>query len=182
MVGATAHEADGTACAVVVNLEVCRAIARLPIAGTPNPAGGLVFERQGAPVLAVPNGRQGLVSVIDAKTWRPLASLATPEPGQAVRSQPGSPYVWVDAGDALTVFDQRMLAAVAQVRGPAHARLGPVQFTHGGRWALTIAQAEEGALLVYDATTFSPVARIALERPVGLYAVPGPAAHAAQRR
>ncbi len=185
VVGATApdaNDADGAARAVVVNLDVRRAIARLPIAGAPNPAGGLVFERQGAPVLAMPNGRQGLVSVIDAKTWRPLASLATPGPGQAVRSQPGSPYVWVDAGDALAVFDQHTLAAVAQVRGPAHARLGPVQFTHDGRWALTIAQADEGALLVYDAATFSPVARIALERPVGLYAVPAPGARAAQRR
>ena len=187
VIGATAPgagDADAAGRAVVVNLDVRRAIASLPIAGAPKPAGGLVFERQGAPLLAMPNGRQGLVSVIDTRTWRPVASLTTPGPGEALRSQPGTPYAWVDAGDALAIFDTSTLALVAQARGPAGARLGPVQFTHDGRLALTIAQEAggEGSLLIHDAATFGLVARIPLERPVGLYRVLGPALSSAPRQ
>lgn len=182
-IGATAPGADDAARVLVVNLDVRRAIASLPIDGAPNPAGGLVFERQGVPLLAMPNSRQGLVSVIDTRTWRPVASLATPAPGEALRSQPDTPYAWVDAGPALSILDTRTLAAVAEVRGPADARLGPVQFTRDGRLALTMAQAGgEGALLIHDAVTLGLVARIPLERPVGVYRVPGPVARPAPQR
>jgi hypothetical protein len=61
--------------ASVINLDVRRAIATLPIDGTPHPGGAAVFQRQGTPALALPNRSENSVSLIDTKTWKLLAQV-----------------------------------------------------------------------------------------------------------
>ena len=160
----------------VVNLDVRRRIATLPIAGRPGLSGATAFLWQQRPVLAVPNRLRGSVAVLDLKDWRLLREISTPGPGQAVRSHPRSPTVWVDASlssegsDTLTVIDRRSLEPLAPVR-EAGRRLGPVEFSHDGQRVLAGTLEANGLLIAWDASRLTEIGRLPMRGPVGVYRV-----------
>ena len=174
--GATRPRADGSPSAQVVDLDARRKVAELPIAGMPHLGSGITFSREGRRVLASPNLRDGAVSVIDLDSWKPVKTIATPGPGFFMRSHEATPYAWVDsmmsptAKDTLTVIDKRSLEVVAQVREPGRT-LAHIEFTRDGRYALASLWENDGALIVYDATTFKEVKRLPMSKPVGKYNV-----------
>ena len=120
VLGATRPRADGSPNAQVVNLDVrrqdrrrcrspaCRTWARA------SPSRGTART-----VLATPNLKDGVVSVIDMKTWKTVKTIATLGPGFFMRSHENTPYAWVDsmmsptAKDTLTIIDKRTLEPVA---------------------------------------------------------------------
>lgn len=174
--GATRPRSDGKASAQVVNLDIRRKIADLPIAGMPHLGSGITFAWNGTTVLASPNLKDGAVDVIDMKTWRPVKTVPTPGPGFFMRSHENTPYAWVDSmmspsgRDTLTIVDKRTLEAVASVREPGRI-LAHVEFTKDGRHALASLWEHDGALIVYDAQTFREVKRLPMRKPVGKYNV-----------
>jgi len=176
VLGATRPRADGTPTAQVINLDVRRKIAELPIAGMPHLGSGITFAWGGTTVLMSPNLKDGALDVIDMKTWKPLKTIATPGPGFFVRSHEKTPYAWVDsmmsagARDTLTIVDKRTLQVVAQVREPGRT-LAHIEFTKDGRHALASVWEADGALVVYDAATFTEVKRLPMSKPVGKYNV-----------
>jgi len=176
VLGATRPKADGSPSAQVVNLDVRRRIASLPLAGMPHLGSGITFAWRGGTVLASPNLKDGVVQVIDMKTWQSVKSIATPGPGFFMRSHENSRYAWVDsmmsptAKDTLTVIDKQTLEVVAQVREPGRT-LAHIEFTRDGRHALASVWETDGALVVYDAATFSEIKRIPASKPVGKYNV-----------
>jgi DNA-binding beta-propeller fold protein YncE len=174
--GATRPKADGLPSAQVVNLDIRRKIADLPLAGMPHLGSGITFAWNGGTVLASPNLKDGLVSVIDMKSWKPVKNIATPGPGFFMRSHENTRYAWVDsmmspnAKDTLTVIDKRTLEPVAKVRAPGKT-LAHVEFTKDGRYALASLWEMDGALIVYDAETFEEFKRLPMSKPVGKYNV-----------
>nr|MBP7531698.1 c-type cytochrome [Ottowia sp.] len=90
--GASRPHADGTPSGQVVNLDVRRKIATLPIAGMPHLGSGITFDHGGTRVLASPNLQDGVISVIDMKTWKLVKDIATPGPGFFMRSHENTPY------------------------------------------------------------------------------------------
>jgi hypothetical protein len=178
--GATRPRADGLPSAQVVNLDVRRKIAELPIAGMPHLGSGITFAYKGSTVLASPNlklaGQGGAIDVIDMATWKPVTTIATPGPGFFMRSHEATPYAWTDsmmsptAKDTLTIIDKRSLAIVGQVREPGKT-LAHIEFTKDGRFALASLWEMDGALIVYDAATFKEVKRLPMSKPVGKYNV-----------
>jgi mono/diheme cytochrome c family protein/DNA-binding beta-propeller fold protein YncE len=176
VLGATRPKGDGSPSAQVVNLDVRRRIASLPLAGMPHLGSGITFAWHGGTVLASPNLKDGVVQVIDMKTWQSVKSIATPGPGFFMRSHENSRYAWVDsmmsptAKDTLTVIDKETLEPVAQVREPGRT-LAHIEFTRDGRYALASLWEDDGALIVYDARTFEEVKRLPMRRPVGKYNV-----------
>jgi len=162
--------------AQVVNLDVRRKIAELPIAGMPHLGSGITFARHGTTLLMSPNLKDGALDVIDMKTWKTVATIATPGPGFFVRSHENTPYAWTDsmmsatAKDTLTIVDKRTLEVVASVREPGKT-LAHVEFTKDGRYALASVWENDGALVVYDAATFKEVKRLPMSKPVGKYNV-----------
>jgi mono/diheme cytochrome c family protein/DNA-binding beta-propeller fold protein YncE len=180
VLGATRPRADGRASAQVVNLDVRRKIADLPIAGMPHLGSGITFGYKGTTVVASPNlksGPQGgAVDVIDMATWKPVATIRTPGPGFFLRSHEATPYAWTDsmmspaAKDTLTIIDKRTLEVVAQVREPGRT-LAHVEFTRDGRYALASVWEDDGAIVVYDTATLREVKRLPMRRPVGKYNV-----------
>ncbi|HEU5295069.1 MAG TPA: cytochrome D1 domain-containing protein [Burkholderiaceae bacterium] len=174
--GATRPKGDGAPNAQVVNLDVRRKIAELPIAGMPHLGSGITFAWNGTTVLASPNLKDGALDVIDMKTWQPVATIPTPGPGFFVRSHEGTPYAWTDsmmspmAKDTLTIVDKRTLKPVASVREPGRT-LAHVEFTKDGRYALASVWELDGALVIYDAATFKEVKRLSMSKPVGKYNV-----------
>lgn len=178
--GATRPKADGRASAQVVNLDIRRRIAELPIAGMPHLGSGITFAWNGTTVLASPNlqgdKNGGTLDVIDMQTWKPVKTIATPGPGFFMRSHEATPYAWADsmmsatAKDTLTIVDKRTLEVVAQVREPGRT-LAHIEFTKDGRYALASLWEDDGALIVYDARTFKEVKRLPMRKPVGKYNV-----------
>ncbi|MFI4929685.1 MAG: cytochrome D1 domain-containing protein [Burkholderiales bacterium] len=174
--GATRPRADGTPSGQVVNLDVRRRIATLPIAGMPHLGSGITFAWQGSTVLASPNLKDGAVTVIDLENFRLVRTITTPGPGFFMRSHEKTPYAWVDsmmsqtAKDTLTIIDKRTLEPVASVREPGRT-LAHVEFTKDGRYALASLWETDGALIVYDAATFKEVKRLPMSKPVGKYNV-----------
>ena len=64
VLGATRPKADGSPSAQVVNLDIRRRIAALPLAGMPHLGSGITFAWKGGTVLASPNLKDGVVQVI----------------------------------------------------------------------------------------------------------------------
>lgn len=97
VLGATRPRGDGAPTARVVNLDVRRQVAALPLPGMPHLGSGITFAWNGTTVLATPNLKDGVVSVIDLKTWKAVKEIATPGPGFFMRSHENTPYAWVDS-------------------------------------------------------------------------------------
>ena len=169
-------QGQGAASAQVVNLDIRRKVADLPIAGMPHLGSGITFAWNGTTVLASPNLGGGAVDVIDMKTWKTVRTIKTPGPGFFMRSHEQTPYAWTDsmmspsAKDTLTIIDKRTLEPVAQVREPGKT-LAHIEFTRDGRYALASVWEMDGALVVFDATTFKEVKRLPMKKPVGKYNV-----------
>ncbi|WP_404302272.1 cytochrome D1 domain-containing protein [Alicycliphilus denitrificans] len=174
--GATRPKAGGNASAQVVNLDLRRKIADLPIAGMPHLGSGITFAWNGTTVLASPNLGGGAVDVIDMKTWKNVATIPTPGAGFFMRSHEHTPYAWTDSmmskegKERLTIIDKRSLKPVAEVREPGKT-LAHIEFTRDGRYALASLWEMDGALIVYDAATFQEVKRLPMKKPVGKYNV-----------
>ncbi|MBI3100168.1 MAG: c-type cytochrome [Burkholderiales bacterium] len=162
--------------AQVVNLDVRRKIADLPIAGMPHLGSGITFAWNGTTVLASPNLKDGAIDVIDMKTWRTVKTIPTPGPGFFMRSHENTRYAWTDsmmspkAKDTLTLIDKTTLEPVASLREPGKT-LAHIEFTKDGRYALASVWEMDGALIVYDAQTLKEVKRLPMKKPVGKYNV-----------
>jgi mono/diheme cytochrome c family protein/WD40 repeat protein len=167
---------NGAATAQVVNLDARRKIADLPIAGMPHLGSGITFPWNGSTVLASPNLKDGAIDVIDMKTWKPVATIPTPGPGFFMRSHENTRYAWTDsmmsrtARDTLTIIDKTTLKPVAEVKEPGKT-LAHIEFTKDGKYALASVWEMDGALVIYDASTFKEVKRLPMSKPVGKYNV-----------
>jgi DNA-binding beta-propeller fold protein YncE len=160
----------------VVNLNVRRKITDVPLPGLPHLGSGITWELDGRTVMATPNLKQAVVSVIDMKTWKPVKEIATLGPGFFMRSHENSPYAWVDAfnsahKDSLQVIDKRTLEVARTVTPSPGKTAAHVEFTRDGRYALVSVWEMDGALVVYDAATLEEVKRVPMRRPVGKYNV-----------
>jgi mono/diheme cytochrome c family protein/DNA-binding beta-propeller fold protein YncE len=172
LVGASRDARQGQ----VVHLDVRRKIATVDLAGMPHLGSGISWQRDGRTVVATPNLKEGLVSVIDVMDWKVVKQIPTPGPGFFMRSHESTPYAWVDsmmspAKDTLTVLDKRTLEPVATVRPEPGKTLAHIEFTRDGRYALASLWEQDGALIVFDAATFKEVKRIPMKKPVGKYNV-----------
>ncbi len=162
----------------VVDLDVHKKIAELDLPGMPHLGSGITWAWQGTTVLATPNLQQGLVTVMDMKTWKPVAQIAIPGPGFFLRSHEKTPYAWSDSmmsrehRDTLTILDKASLQVVARLRPEPGKTLAHVEFTRDGRYALASlweTREKGGALIVFDAQTLQEVKRIPMNKPVGKY-------------
>jgi hypothetical protein len=172
LIGASREAGKGQ----VVNLNVRRKIATVDLPGLPHLGSGITWERDGVPVLATTNLREGVVSVIDMKQWTTVAAIRTNGPGFFLRSHENTPYAWVDAmnspaSDTLQVIDKRTLAVVRSLTPAPGKTVAHVEFDRHGRYALASIWENDGAIVVYDAATLEETKRIAANKPVGKYNV-----------
>jgi len=161
----------------VVHLDVRRRIATLELPGLPHLGSGVTWSRDGRRVMATPNLRAGVVSVIDLETWKTVKQIETLGPGFFLRSHENSRYAWVDsmmsptARDTLQVIDKQSLEMVAKLRPEPGKTLAHVEFDRYGRYVLASLWERDGALIVFDASTLREVKRIPMNKPVGKYNV-----------
>ena len=160
----------------VVNLDVRRKIADLDLPGMPHLGSGITWQRDGRTVMATPNLKDGVVSVVDMKDWSVVKEIPTLGPGFFLRSHEATPYAWADAmlsdrKDTLQLIDKQGLAVVAELRPEPGKTLAHVEFTRDGRYALASLWELDGAIVVFDAATLAEVKRIPMRKPVGKYNV-----------
>jgi mono/diheme cytochrome c family protein/DNA-binding beta-propeller fold protein YncE len=172
LVGASREAAT----AQVVHLDVRRAIAALPLPGMPHLGSGISWEREGRRLMATPNLREGLVSVIDVGDWKLVRQIPTRGAGFFLRSHEATPYAWVDAfnsahRDTLQVIDKRTLEVVRELRPAPGRTAAHVEFSADGRHALVSVWEMDGEIVVYDAATFEIVKRLPMRKPSGKYNV-----------
>jgi cytochrome c553/DNA-binding beta-propeller fold protein YncE len=160
----------------VVNLHVKRAIGSIDLPGLPHLGSGITWVWQGRRVLATPNLKAPVVSVIDTTSWKVVKEIATPGPGFFLRSHENTPYAWTDSfnsprRDTLTVIDKRSLEVVAELRPAPGKTVAHIEFTADGRYALASVWEMDGALVVYDAASLKEVKRLPMKKPSGKYNV-----------
>ncbi|MFN6960605.1 MAG: cytochrome D1 domain-containing protein, partial [Rhodocyclaceae bacterium] len=162
----------------VVNLDARRKIADLDLPGMPHLGSGITFDWNGRRVMASPNLKEGLISVIDMQDWKTVKVVPTRGPGFFMRSHEATPYAWTDSmmdrqgKDTLQIIDKRKLEVVAEVKTDPGKTLAHIEFDRHGKYALASLwerKADGGALIVFDAQTFKEVKRIPMDKPVGKY-------------
>ncbi|MBK7016585.1 MAG: c-type cytochrome [Sulfuritalea sp.] len=161
----------------VVNLDVRKKIADLKLPGMPHLGSGITWDWNGRRVMATPNLKEGLITVIDMKDWSTVKTIPTLGPGFFMRSHENTPYAWTDSmmskgKDTLQVIDKRGLEKIAEVKTDPGKTLAHVEFTRDGKYLLASLwerKADGGALIVFDATTFKEIKRIPMDKPVGKY-------------
>jgi DNA-binding beta-propeller fold protein YncE len=162
----------------VVNLDVRKRIADLRMPGMPHLGSGITWDWNGRRVMASPNLKEGLISVIDMKDWQTIKTIPTLGPGFFMRSHEETPYAWTDSmmdrkgKDTLQVIDKRTLEKVAEVKTDPGKTLAHIEFDRYGKYALASLwerKADGGALIVLDAKTFKELKRIPMDKPVGKY-------------
>ena len=161
---------------VVVNLDVRRTIAELPLPGLPHLGSGITWERRGRRVMATPHLNEAKLSVIDIQSWELVQQIPTAGPGFFLRSHETSPHVWADVfsgpnRDVIHVIDKDSLEIVATLRPAPGKTSGHVEFTRDGHFALVSIWEMDGAIVVYDAQSLQEVKRIPMVKPVGKYNV-----------
>jgi len=142
----------------------------------PHLASGITWIREGRTVLATPNLKESVVTVIDATTGRLLAQVPTHGPGFFLRSHERTRYAWVDAmmgarRDTLQLIDKATLKVAWEITPAPGRTVAHVEFTRDGRYALVSLMESDGALIVLDAENGREVKRIPMSRPVGKYNV-----------
>ncbi|MEP7180744.1 MAG: cytochrome D1 domain-containing protein [Betaproteobacteria bacterium] len=172
LIGASREAGKGQ----VVNLNVRRKIATVDLPGLPHLGSGITWEWQGKPVMATTNLKDGVVSVIDMKDWKTIAAIPVNGPGFFLRSHEATPYAWVDsmnspAKDTLQVIDKRTLAVVKSLTPAPGKTAAHIEFDRYGKYALASVWETDGAIVVYDAATFTEIKRIPANKPVGKYNV-----------
>ncbi|MDH3311160.1 MAG: nitrite reductase [Gammaproteobacteria bacterium] len=173
LIGAARNEKNGQ----VVNLHVRRKIAELALPGMPHLGSGITWERDGHTLMATPNLREGVVSVIDMQDWKLVKRIDTLGPGFFMRSHENTPYAWADAmmspkdRDKIQIIDKRTLRVVKTLTPAPGKTAAHTEFTRDGKYALVSVWDMDGALVVYDAATFKEVKRLPMKKPSGKYNV-----------
>lgn len=161
----------------VVNLDAGRKIASIGLPGLPHLGSGISFDYQGRTVMASPNLKEGLVTVIDTTNWQVIKNIKTLGPGFFMRSHEDTPYAWVDVfngtanRDVIQLVDKQKLEVVAQLIPSPGKVAAHTEFTRDGKYALVSIWEMDGALVIYDAKTLKEVKRISMKKPSGKYNV-----------
>jgi WD40 repeat protein/cytochrome c553 len=160
----------------VINLIVGKKIADIDLPGMPHLGSGITWKYKDTTVLATPNLRDGVISIIDMNTWKTIKKIETLGPGFFMRSHENSPYAWVDVftgpnKDVMHVIDKQTLEIVKTLRPVPGKTSGHIEFNRDGSRALLSIWEMDGEVIVYDSKTLEIVKHLPMSKPVGKYNV-----------
>uniref|UniRef100_Q47AZ1 Cytochrome d1, heme region n=1 Tax=Dechloromonas aromatica (strain RCB) TaxID=159087 RepID=Q47AZ1_DECAR len=177
LMGASRNDSKSVVSGQVVNLDARKKIADLQLPGMPHLGSGISWQWQGKTVMATPNLNEGLISIIDMKTWQTIKQIKTRGPGFFMRSHENSRYAWTDSmmskefKDTMQIIDKEKLEIVAELKPEPGKTFAHVEFTRDGKYVLASLWEMDGALIIYDAETLKEVKRLPMKKPVGKYNV-----------
>ena len=159
----------------VLDTDVSKVISGdIDLPGFPHFGAALKQVYKGNDVLVVPNMRKGIVTVLDADSWKVLKNIKTLGPGFFMRTHNNSPYIWIDVffganKDAMHVIDKSSLEIVKTLRPAKGKKSAHVEFSRDGQYALVSVWDKEGSLVIYNTKTLQEVKRIPMKNPAGKY-------------
>ena len=108
--------------------------------------------------------------------WSLIKIIETSGPGFFLRSHASSPYVWADVFTGphkgeMHIIDKQTLEVVRVLQPAPGKTVAHTEFTRDGRYALVSVWEDDGAVIVYDAATFTEVMRLPMSKPAGKYNV-----------
>lgn len=161
---------------VVVNMDVGREIAELPLPGMPHLGSGITWTSQGRKVMATPHLQDAVLSVIDLETFQRVKTIQMEGPGFFLRSHENSAYVWADVffgpnKGKMHIIDKESLEIIRTLDPAPGKTVAHTEFTKDGRYALVSIWDDDGAIIVYDAQTLQEVKRLPMRKPSGKYNV-----------
>ena len=161
---------------VVVNLDVGREIATLPLPGMPHLGSGISWTRQGRQVMAVPHLNEGRISVIDMEDWSVIKIIETSGPGFFLRTHAGAPEIWADVFTGpnkgqMHLIDKETLEVVKVLTPDPGQTVAHTEFTRDGSRALVSIWERAGAVIVFDSKTHAELMRLPMVKPSGKYNV-----------
>ena len=175
MMGASRNDAKAAVSGQVVNLDARKKIADLELPGMPHLGSGISWQWQGKTVMATPNLNEGVISIIDMKTWQTIKQIKTRGPGFFMRSHENTPYAWTDSmmskefKDTMQVIDKETLEIVAELKPAPGKTFAHVEFDRRGRYVIASLMEKDGALIFLDAKTFKEIKRLPASKPIGKY-------------
>jgi len=160
----------------VISMASGRKISDIDIPGMPHLSSGISWKYKDTRVIATPNIKEGVVSIIDTKNWQIIKKIKTKGPGFFIRSHEKSPYAWVDVffgphKDLVHIIDKNSLEIVKTLRPAPGKTAAHIEFTKDGRYALLSIWEDDGAIIVYNAQTLEEVTRLPMKKPSGKYNV-----------
>ena len=160
----------------VVSMVAGKKIADIDLPGMPHLGSGITWKYQDTTVLASPNLKDGVVSIIDTRTWKTIKKIDTDGPGFFMRSHEDSPYAWVDVfvgpnKDVMHIIDKNTLEIAKTLKPVPGKTSGHIEFNRDGSRALLSIWEDEGEVIVYDSNTLEIVKRLPMRKPVGKYNV-----------
>ncbi len=161
----------------VVDLDTRKVVVPdIDLPGKPHFGSGVSLDYKGRKVLAVPNIRKGIVTVLDMETWKVLKQIKTLGPGFFMKTHKNSPYIWLDVfigpdKDVMHVIDKQRLEIIKTFRPVPGKRSAHVEFTRDGKYVLLSIWDRQGAVIVFDAITLKEIKRIPMNKPSGKYNV-----------
>ncbi|WP_295751925.1 nitrite reductase [Undibacterium sp.] len=159
----------------VIDLDAGKKITSVALPGMPHLGSGITWEYQGKPVLATPNLKEGVVTVVDMTSWQTEKQIPTLGPGFFMRSHENTPYAWVDVfngtkdRDVIQIIDKQKLEVIAELRPSPGKVAAHTEFTRDGKYALVSIWENDGELVIYDAKTLQVVKRLPMKKPSGKY-------------
>lgn len=172
IIGAARNAKNGQ----VVDLVLGEKDSEIDLPGLPHLGSGISWQYQDKQVLASPNLKDGIVSVIDMNTWKTIKRIETKGPGFFMRSHEKTPYAWVDVffgpnKDVVHVIDKATLEIVKTLKPAPGRTAAHVEFTKDGKYALLSIWENDGALVIYDAQSLEEIKRLPMKKPSGKYNV-----------
>ncbi|MFZ6751280.1 cytochrome D1 domain-containing protein [Undibacterium sp. Ren11W] len=161
----------------VIDLNAGKRITTVALPGMPHLGSGITWAYQGKPVLATPNLKEGVVTVVDMTNWQIEKQIPTLGPGFFMRSHENTPYAWVDVfngtkdRDVIQIIDKQKLEVIAQLRPSPGKVAAHTEFSRDGKYALVSIWENDGELVIYDAKTLQVVKRLPMKKPSGKYNV-----------
>ena len=159
---------QGSKTAWVLDIATMKPIAEVETGETPHTGPGAAWGNN----IYVPALGEGLITVIDTTTWKPLTYITTGGPGLFVRSyskDPSYPYVWADTAfgdhkDEIYVIDARVNEIVKTIIPVEGESSWHPEFRYNGKFVHVVSQSAN-EVEVYDANTFDIVKRIKSDTP-----------------
>jgi dihydro-heme d1 dehydrogenase len=172
LIGAARNSKNGQ----VVDLVLGKKDSEIDLPGLPHLGSGITWEYQGKRVLASPNLKNGVVSVIDMNDWKTIKRIETMGPGFFMRSHEKTPYAWVDVffgpnKDVVHIIDKATLEIVKTLKPAPGKTAAHVEFTKDGRYAILSIWENDGAIVIYDAQSLEEIKRLPMKKPSGKYNV-----------
>ncbi len=160
----------------IIDLDLGRVMHVIDLPGMPHPGSGASWIYQGRMILAIPNLKESIVSILDLGKGTLIKQIKTQGPGLFIQTHENSPYAWVDTffsanKESVQIIDKQTLEIVKTLIPAPGKTVAHVEFDKQGRHALLSVWDTEGAVIVYDAKTLIEIKRVPMKSPSGKYNV-----------